>query len=768
MSRLSSTLAASVLLYAAGQPALAGFQAKSNDIEDAKEAPADAPGWPLGAGAVFIPFAFGEVGYDSNLYQSATRREESGYIRSGAGFTLAANKADYAGKLQGSISGLSYFDQDVYDPNRLGASVSGVFAYKVAPGWTVTPSGSFVYDAQSLTRSQVGSGGAELGYTGTNVASYLRGRYTDTQYLNSPASGAAAPFFLTSDYNYDRADVTWGVLYGASSRVLPYFEANAARVDYTNQPRNRVFNRDGNDYYVKGGLRMFITADLSVDAGWRANLRDTDDARFKSYDSNFVDASITWRASPFFLVSAAVERVIAEPTDDFSILADVKSYALKMTYLPVAGVGINLGGGWQQINQIGFGSSYHSTFVDAQVTWDYNTRVQFYTALRTQYYSADWQFSEFTATRIMAGIRVVPDGANLLNGESLGSLATRFGQARTPSGDLDVSFGYAFLHVPEMRMATVVGGPFYDKAIGRVKNDDGDFNGARIDARLSNFARAEVGGRDVAFGVSGFYAGFGDTTKSHCAYSLKTDCAIVNIVDFDAKNPNNTGPFGDLHMRTERDIRYYGVSLDFTPGWISEGGYKDYGGYKDTPVVIDDAPLFRFGVSLRGLDERTKLVSHDFLVCDPVKYKEFLDTQYYGGYVGVSFKREAGWGWTLDVDATGGLYYASTQYQGRYSGYAPVIGLGYLAETGSANDSRDDVSFIGGLRAAIQRETTWGKVGVYAQGEYLSYVPRMAYNNNDRANFLSFPIAGNQQGTQIKSGDGYTLSTGVSVKLNLN
>ena len=197
----------------------------------------------------------------------------------------------------------------------------------------------------------------------------------------------------------------------------------------------------------------------------------------------------------------------------------------------------------------------------------------------------------------MAGIRIIPDGQDLLNGESLESLMARLADARRPLGsELTVSGGYSWFGLPDMKLVTVVGGPFFNQALGQENNGDGDLNGWRTDVSLANFAEGELpGGRLISFGLSGFFANYQGTTNSHCMYSLTTDCAIVNIADVNPNQENNTGPFGNLNVITHRDVDYYGAAVDVRlVDWIG-------GGLKDGPPVQVLSP-FKVGVAWRGID----------------------------------------------------------------------------------------------------------------------------------------------------------------------
>ncbi len=180
--------------------------------------------------------------------------------------------------------------------------------------------------------------------------------------------------------------------------AAPYAEVSGARVDYTDQPKPNLIDRSADDYHAKAGLRFNVSPQFTADTGWRANLRDTDDRRITSYSSTYFDGALTWRPSPFFTLTGAIERYIGEPSTYIGILADVRSYSVKASYVPVPGVTFNLGAGWQIVSDVGSGSHYETPTADLQAIWDYNSHVQFYTTLHYQGYNLDGQnlgYSEY-------------------------------------------------------------------------------------------------------------------------------------------------------------------------------------------------------------------------------------------------------------------------------------------------------------------------------------------------------------------------------------
>jgi hypothetical protein len=232
---------------------------------------------------------------------------------------------------------------------------------------------------------------------------------------------------------------------------------------------------------------------------------------------------------------------------------------------------------------------------------------------------------------------------------------------------------------------------------------------------------------------------------------------LVNIVDFDQNEENNTGPFGRLHVSAERDVHYWGASVDARFGQVIDAGTKGAGG-----SIKYESP-FKIGLAVRGLHQRNSLHAVDKAVPDPADYEERLDTTYYGGFLGLEHQMRIGAGWSFTLDGTAGAYHTYTNYEGRYLAYIPVGGDAYILERGSIDDGSERTSFIGTLRVGLQQQMSWASLGLYGQAEYLSYVPRLVYNNNDNAGGSPFGIVGTQDGTHLLADEAVSYSAGVSL-----
>jgi hypothetical protein len=707
----------------------------------------------------FVPTAFTELGFDTNPDQTSNPKSTA-FSKSGVGFGLGSVSKEMVANVSANGSWVDYFD-DPNRPTRLAGAAQANLTYLIQPGWTVTGAGAAAHDSQSFNRSETAGASLETAYRTDSAMTFLKGRFNEVRYLNAnDPSNTTAPILLTPEFNYDRSEVNWGGIYGTQYWLSPYAEVSNARVKYTDQPAKALVDRDASDNYIKTGMRVTLSPSLYTDLGWRWNWRNLTDAKLREFASNSFDGAATWRPSPFFALTASAQRTIGEATMDHALLSDIRSYEIKVSYLPFAGVTVSVAGVWQDVSQIGSNIAYRSDALDGAIAYDYSTHLQLYTSVHYEYFSTDWRDTEYDRFRILAGMRIIPDGAPLLPLEPAGGFKDFVpgGPMRFPGGaTLTASAGYSWFSLPAMKMATAVGGPFWDEAVGQVENIGGGFNGLRTDLRLENFARQQLpDGQTLAFGLSGFYAHYSGSANTHCMYSATQDCAFVNVVDASKSLENNTGPFGDLRITTRRDVDYYGAAADVR--FAGPGG-----GYKDDGAVL--SPL-RFGFSFRGLDQNTKLTAVDPLVCDPVRYKEWLNTRYYGAYAGYDRTFPvAQTGWMLGVDGTAGLYYARSEYVGRYSAYAPVYGVGYVEDAGAAKNEFAHGAFIGTLRAGLSKDFGWMSAGFYGQAEYLGYAPKILYNNNDYAGGAPWGIVGNNATTHIGGGEALNYTVGVSVTL---
>ncbi|MFW6024543.1 MAG: outer membrane beta-barrel protein [Dichotomicrobium sp.] len=767
----------SIFCYAISVCALLGAHAPQPAAQPVTASPGDQPfekaadrlkaaepeeterGIALMPGVIVTPMAFSEVGYDSNPDKNF---EEDGapFVRTGAGVSLSAVGERTLVNLN-AVGSWQYFGAGVDRRSRLKGTVEGKVIHMLAPGLSLQAGGLFENDEFSFNADRTAGAFTELGYQDSVVATFLRGRFTDVQYQEFDSVSPDVPddvagLYRTSSFDAQRAEVGSGILVGNKNWWGLYGEVNAADVNYTNQPLEEEVDRDADDVYAKAGVRIVFSPALQGDFGMRWNRRELEDDRIDDFNSSYFDGNLTWKPNPFFSLAASIERYIGEPSATRSLLSDVKSYEVAATYLPLPGISLAFRAIRQKVREIGDSFEYDSTELNSLVTYQYSSRMQFYSDLRYQFFEQDLRDRDYERFRAAAGIRVIVDGTDPTLEGDLARLE-RLDEAYWPAhATFSMSAGYSRFELPEIEMGTVLSGTFFDKAQDRLEEHDGDVDGVRFNARLADFARHPLGDGDyLSFGLSGFYAQYEGDGRASCEFTETTDCAYVNIVDFDPEEENNTGPFGELSAKADRTLHYWGVSVD--AGWAFLQG----GGLKDGPAYYDSTG-WKIGVGVRGLNERTDLTATDSLSPYPVSYDRKLDTHYFGGFVGFEdqFRLEDGWMFSFDIQ--GGVYRVHSEYEGRYAGYV-LTGDGFIREWGSIDDEKDSASVIAGVQLGLGRQMNWGGLELYGQAEYLSFVPTIRYNNTDEAGGSPFGIQGSQNGTRISSDDGMNYTVGLRV-----
>jgi hypothetical protein len=217
-----------------------------------------------------------------------------------------------------------------------------------------------------------------------------------------------------------------------------------------------------------------------------------------------------------------------------------------------------------------------------------------------------------------------------------------------------------------------------------------------------------------------------------------------------------------LTTTARRDVDYWGASAEARFG-KAPAPVPDQGGY-----------LFRLayvglGSDVRGIhqDNELRLRGDN----SPVNYSETLDTTYAGaflsvggdynllGYLGIG----GSWGIRSLLSLRGGLYNASTDYDGRFSARETTTRLGL---------SNDELAFIGAAsfetRKQFGRRTSLSLVTDY---EWYSFAPKMKYVNADRNGCSEvedgplFNCPGTVNRTHISDDDAFEVRT--TLRLNI-
>jgi hypothetical protein len=151
---------------------------------------------------------------------------------------------------------------------------------------------------------------------------------------------------------------------------------------------------------------------------------------------------------------------------------------------------------------------------------------------------------------------------------------------------------------------------------------------------------------------------------------------------------------------------------------------------------------------------------------DPVTLDDDLDTSYYGGYVGFHSVKEIGHVMRLKLSGETGLYYAHTDYEGAYSATASLGDDSPVNQSISLSD--DAPAFIGLLHLLLERDFGRTTIGLFGEAEWLSYVPKVLYNDTDLNGGVPFDIVGTQDGTELGEGSAFAYTVGARLRFPTN
>lgn len=357
--------------------------------------------------------------------------------------------------------------------------------------------------------------------------------------------------------------------------------------------------------------------------------------------------------------------------------------------------------------------------------------------------------------------------------------------AQTTPPTVSLGVGWSALHLDNTEFASVTDF-FVTEVIGKTEDHDGQLNGARLSGEIAGLLSRSYGSWQGEAALKGFYSQYESDQSSRCAFSgTDTDCVFFPLFDPNPegrdpegtgkKDPSNYAPdlsggfFSDWRTQTEREATHWGVAVE----WRFRRGealpsLKDgtAASLKDAPVAQQSSSFeWRTGLAFRKLDQKLKLTSTDLgPTADPVTLHDDLDSSYYGAYIGFGASRALGWGYRLSLSGETGLYYSDSKYDGKYTA-TDTLGGGPISQAISLSD--DSPAFIGMLGVSLEKQVSFGTLGLFGEAEWISHVPKVLYNDVDRNGGFPFDTIGAQDGTEIGSGSafGYTLGARVSIPL---
>jgi hypothetical protein len=346
-------------------------------------------------------------------------------------------------------------------------------------------------------------------------------------------------------------------------------------------------------------------------------------------------------------------------------------------------------------------------------------------------------------------------------------LACSKAAAQDPRPVLQLGIGASALHLDDIAF-TAITDFFVTEVQDHQSNHDGDFNGYKLTGELTGLLPHHRGEWLAALAVRGFYARYEDEQQTRCVFTAITDCAFFPLFDPDPTgtitSPGGSGSggfFSDWGTTVDREAVHWGAALEMNLSRYAAAPVS----FKDAAAPVEPVPFqWRAGLAVRRLDQKSSLISVDLgPTQDPVTLDDDLDATYYGGYVGFSTWKPLASGFRLKLSGETGLYYADADYKGAYTASASLGDDSPISQSVRLSDSGP--AFIGLLHVALERDFGPATLGLFGEAEWISYVPKVLYNDTDLNGGVPFDVVGSQNGTVL--GDGSALSYTIGARLSI-
>jgi hypothetical protein len=240
------------------------------------------------------------------------------------------------------------------------------------------------------------------------------------------------------------------------------------------------------------------------------------------------------------------------------------------------------------------------------------------------------------------------------------------------------------------------------------------------------------GGFRVSGSIEGFWSNVEDDHTTKCQGAPGSARCVV----FD---PNDASFAVGSYLRTKttRDTDYWGANaeLKFATGAPTE-----------VKPQIYRNDYFIAGFDVRGIDQENRLKGVQGPL-DVFTYNETLDTTYTGGYIGLGGEYSFGFvpglknvggiydrlGIRTYVNATAGLYNASTDYDGRFDYRF------FPSPSSRVGLSDDKLAFIGTVSLEARKQVgERTSLSLWTDYEYISDVPQMRYAGPNGATRIDY------------------------------
>ena len=465
-------------------------------------------GYVITDGIIVSPTIEASGGYDSNPDNLYDEQETSyGLVDGSLVFTLINpnDKNTHATTIAFKSKFVEYEGLDRSERWDAGVSVDTYYAFP--SGFEFSGGALHLHDKISFTENESTAGYYKLQYQNSFLQAYTEGvahqvRYLSQQEIDSSISASLRRFLYNTEFNVNRTEKKAGILLYKNRVVSPYIEGGYAWIDYIDQKVADTVNRDAHEYWGIAGVRVTLAPQIQADVGYRYNRRDLDDTVYTHYETDYIDAKITWAPVNNFRAIFEVDRKLSVPSAGQSRLSKVTSYSLTAQYKPSARTFYSLKAYQKRTAEIGDNGDYRERGIASETTYDLNNKTQFYVTTLWSQLKEEISQSSYDRFKIGLGIRVKYNGAE---SKPWSSLWEELKQIPVNDKLITTTLGYGILKLPSTKMTTVTDISLTESR-GHIQDHNGIVDGYRVGIELGQLNTQQYSGvHNTNLNLKGFF-----------------------------------------------------------------------------------------------------------------------------------------------------------------------------------------------------------------------------------------------------------------------
>ena len=278
----------------------------------------------------------------------------------------------------------------------------------LAPNLSLVFGGFFLHDAIDINKAERASGYYELAYRDKAQELFWRGREYNTSYLAKPGSNAAvgSVFDVDQSFSYLRSEQSVGLLLWKDQTLAPYVEAGYANLDYYKQTNPANPDRNADEFWGIGGVRVTFNKQMHVDLGVRVNERSFANPKLASSSTTGFDGKFVWTPDDNTSFEVNFDRNFEEAFVAGALVTDRQAVTMTATTKLDKNTKLTIDAGVVKYDEVGANETLLERYIEGKLSYHLDKHTELFGSALAQSIKNMETSTTTEDYRVLAGIKV--------------------------------------------------------------------------------------------------------------------------------------------------------------------------------------------------------------------------------------------------------------------------------------------------------------------------------------------------------------------------